>query len=119
MYCRYVIQQNQKSGCGDYDYFEDENNAKNKAVSSDPLALITDLREHDVTYTMRVSIDMDLRVGAWYVVTPEYGGADTCTVQWQKDMLELCEPKVMLIIIACCKSNSFNRQLTYIFNNHI
>eukprot|EP01038_Epipyxis_sp_PR26KG_P011543 gene11543-15462_t len=101
---RYVIQQNQKSGSGDYDYFEDENNARNKSISSDPLAIITDLREHDVPYTMRVSIDIDLRVGAWYVITPEHGGADTCNVQWQKDMLELCEPKVLAFDIECEKS---------------
>jgi DNA polymerase elongation subunit (family B) len=38
------------------------------AMDSDPLAWVVDLREFDVPYTMRVAIDMDLRVGAWYIV---------------------------------------------------
>ncbi len=38
--------------------------------SLEPLSSIIDLREYDVPYTMRVAIDLDLRVGAWYVVTP-------------------------------------------------
>ena len=35
------------------------------SISSDPLAFIIDLREHDVPYSVRVSIDLDLRVGSW------------------------------------------------------
>jgi DNA polymerase elongation subunit (family B) len=41
------------------------------AGGGDPLAFISDLREYDVPYTMRCGIDLSLRVGAWFVVTPE------------------------------------------------
>lgn len=46
---------------------------------TDPLAYIVGIREYDVPYTMRVAIDLDIRVGAWYLVTPEYG-TETCNV---------------------------------------
>jgi DNA polymerase epsilon subunit 1 len=42
--------------------------ANRDAMDLDPLAWVVDLREFDVPYTMRVAIDMDLRVGAWYIV---------------------------------------------------
>lgn len=35
-----------------------------------PLRYITDLREHDVGYSMRCGIDLSLRIGAWFSVTP-------------------------------------------------
>jgi hypothetical protein len=35
-----------------------------------PLRLVTDLREHDVGYSMRCGIDLSLRIGAWFSVTP-------------------------------------------------
>lgn len=49
------------------------------AAIVDPLACIIGIREYDVPYTMRVAIDLDVRVGAWYLVTPEYG-SETCSV---------------------------------------
>lgn len=70
----------------------------------DPLDCIIDMREYDVPYTMRAAIDMDLRVGAWYVVTPEGGSSSICSVEWQKDMLELCEPRILAFDIECEKS---------------
>lgn len=39
-----------------------------------PLRYITDLREHDVGYSMRCGIDLSLRVGAWFSVTPNEVG---------------------------------------------
>jgi DNA polymerase elongation subunit (family B) len=71
---------------------------------SDPLSCIVDLREYDVPYTMRAAIDMDLRVGAWYSVTPDGGSSSTCSVSWQKELLELCEPKILAFDIECEKS---------------
>lgn len=78
----------------------------NSALSSntvDPLACLIEMREYDVPYTMRVSIDLDIRIGAWYVVTPEYG-TSICKVDWQKDLLDLCEPKILAFDIECEKS---------------
>lgn len=54
-------------------------------------------------YAMRVAIDLDVRVGAWYTVTPE-NDALSCRVEWQKDLLELCEPRVLAYDIECEKS---------------
>lgn len=39
-----------------------------------PLRYITDLREHDVGYSMRCGIDLSLRIGAWFSVTPNEVG---------------------------------------------
>ncbi len=36
----------------------------------DPLACIIGMQEYDISYTMRVAIDLDIRVGAWFLVTP-------------------------------------------------
>ena len=45
---------------------------------SDPLSVLIDLREYDVPYTTRVSIDRDVRVGKWYRVAPlKAGGASS------------------------------------------
>ncbi|KAH3682890.1 hypothetical protein WICPIJ_006146 [Wickerhamomyces pijperi] len=54
-----------------YDLMMDSvGDAKDKGViHGDIQDYIEDLREHDVPYTTRVSIDCDLRVGKWYNIT--------------------------------------------------
>ena len=69
----------------------------------DPLMCLSEMREYDVPYMMRVSIDLDIRVGAWYVVSP-IPGTEICDVEWQKDCLDLCEPRVLAFDIECEKS---------------
>lgn len=76
---------------------------KRSTMMVDPLDCLIDMREYDVPYAMRVAIDLDIRVGAWFTVTPENNGM-TCTVEWQKDLLELCEPRVLAFDIECEKS---------------
>lgn len=75
---------------------------------SDPLGCVVGIREYDVPYSMRVAIDLDIRVGAWYVVTPEatpeLGSKRTCTVDWRKEILDLCEPRILAFDIECEKS---------------
>jgi DNA polymerase epsilon subunit 1 len=44
------------------------------AASGEPLRLISELREFDVPYVARVSIDLEIRCGKWYDVTPEFVG---------------------------------------------
>lgn len=46
---------------------------------------LVDMREYDVPYVVRVAIDQDLRVGAWYTVSAR---GDGVTLKWEKDMLE-------------------------------
>lgn len=65
---------------------------------------------------MRVSIDLDLRVGSWYIVRAVQG-TEACTVQWQKDMLELCEPKILAFDIECEKAGKENENV-FILNIH-
>ena len=55
---------------------------------------------------MRVSIDLDLRIGSWYVVS-SVQGSESCVVTWQKDLLELCEPKVLAFDIECEKAGEY------------
>ena len=83
----------------DDDYQE---NKKDVVASADPLSYVVDMREYDVPYTMRVSIDLDIRVGSWYIV---YDAEDTVgsRVVGQKDRLELCEPRVLAFDIECEK----------------
>ena len=77
--------------------------AQAAAIVTDPLSYIIDFREYDVPYTVRASIDLEIRVGAWYTVTPEYG-SECCQVAIQRDILELCEPRVLAFDIECEKS---------------
>lgn len=65
-----------------------------RSLILDPSSFIIDYREHDVPYLTRVSIDNHIYIGSWYNVTPELG-TSACTVDWLKDMLELCEPGVL------------------------
>ena len=70
---------------------------------ADPLSFLIDMREHDLSYSMRASIDCNLRVGSWYIITPNILSA-TCEVVRQENMLELCEPRILAFDIECEKS---------------
>jgi DNA polymerase epsilon subunit 1 len=103
-----IIQANKKKREAEEE-FDNENTSaaddhipKNLAGSTDPLSYISDMREHDISYTMRASIDNDLRVGAWYIVTPQ-SSSEVCNIDWQRDMLELCQPRVLAFDIECEK----------------
>lgn len=67
----------------------------------DFMDLICDAREYDVPYVLRVSIDRDLRVGAWYTVAIDTGNA---LVTRLPNMVVKAEPKVMAFDIECTKS---------------
>ncbi|CAM9478652.1 unnamed protein product [Pylaiella littoralis] len=67
----------------------------------DFLSVLVDAREYDVPYYVRCSIDLDIRVGAWYMVTPQEEGVD---VAWQKEMVDKAEPKVLAYDIECTKA---------------
>ena len=51
-----------------------------EAPPEDLMSLLVDVREYDVQYTMRCAIDLDLRVGAWYRVTPVKVGRMEITI---------------------------------------
>jgi len=64
------VEKNRKSMGGDEYYHSSNFSSDSSHHATDTLSLICDLRESDVPYAMRASIDLDLRVGAWFVVTP-------------------------------------------------
>lgn len=97
-----ILANQKRQSADDFNDFE-FSSSEGMRAAADPLTFVSDMREYDVAYTMRVAIDLDLRVGGWYVVTP-LQGSETCSVVWQKDMLELCEPRVLAFDIECEKS---------------
>lgn len=70
--------------------------------SSDPLRLLTDIREFDVPYVQRVSIDRGLHVGKWYRVTPSRAGATRVVAD--PDFLETPGLRVLAFDIECSKA---------------
>ncbi|CAH0514574.1 unnamed protein product [Peronospora belbahrii] len=66
---------------------------------------LLEMREYDVPYSMRVAIDLDIRVGAWYVVnydpTAPYSPSH---VRRQKEMVDKAEPVVCAFDIECTKA---------------
>ena len=62
-----------------------DDNEKEKVV--DQLENLTDIREHDVPYHVRVSIDKKINVGSWYDVTFT-GSEEPPTITRREDLLE-------------------------------
>jgi DNA polymerase epsilon subunit 1 len=83
--------------------FNNTNNNNNTNNTSDPFDCLVDMREYDVPYVIRVAIDLDIRVGAWFSISPEEDGL-TCTVTWEKEILALGEPRIMAFDIECEKA---------------
>jgi len=52
---------------------------------------------------MRAAIDMEIRVGSWYIIKAD-SNRSTCEIQLQSEMLELCEPRILAFDIECEKS---------------
>ena len=77
--------------------------AETERPPEDFLETLVDIREYDVPYVMRNSIDQDVRVGGWYECTPT-GDGISCAVEWQKDMIEVAEPRVLAFDIECTKA---------------
>ena len=110
---RPIIQSNQKRDQNDEDVMDDDEEEGGRGhssggggglkASSDPISFISEMREHDVSYDMRVAIDLDLRVGSWHSVSC-IAGSEACVVTRQHDLLELCEPKVLAFDIECEKA---------------
>lgn len=71
------------------------------AAPDDFFEALTDMREYDVPYYTRVSIDCDVRVGSWYRVRREAG---ELVLERLVDMMEKAEPRVLAFDIECTKS---------------
>ena len=62
---------------------------------------IEGMREYDVPYRVRVAIDTEIRVGAWYEVSKP---SSTLQVKSLKDMMVKAEPRVSAFDIECTKA---------------
>lgn len=76
-------------------------------LPDDLMEAIIDLREYDVQYQTRVSIDLDINVGSWYEVNmriSDGSGADGVGVDVRKlDLVEKAEPRILAFDIECTK----------------
>ena len=82
----------------------------------DLLEALDEIREYDVPYAMRCSIDLDFRVGAWLEVQPDFtidrdeGEATDAevpggyTALWKRDVLEKPTPRILAFDIECTKA---------------
>jgi len=73
----------------------------------DLLEAIMDIREYDVSYYTRVSIDLEINVGSWYLVKPRvWDGTNPngLGVDLEKqDIVEKAEPRILAFDIECTK----------------
>lgn len=68
----------------------------------DPMTFIVDMREYDVPYLVRVCIDLGIRAGAWYTVTPNH---HDCGVTLSEEDIETkADPHVLAFDIECTKA---------------
>ncbi|RPA85713.1 DUF1744-domain-containing protein [Ascobolus immersus RN42] len=72
------------------DYFEDA--ADKKPAMLDAQDAIIDIREYDVPYHVRVSIDKNIRIGKWYEVEAKHG---TVSLRCLEDRLTRADPIVL------------------------
>jgi DNA polymerase epsilon subunit 1 len=77
-------------------------NASANAGSVDPLSTIVDMREYDVPYVVRVCIDLSLRAGAWYTVTPNE--LDCGVTLSDQDVETKADPSFLAFDIECTKA---------------
>jgi len=68
----------------------------------DPLSNMIDMREYDVPYLVRVCIDLDIRAGAWYTVTPNE--LDCGVTLSEQDVETKAEPSFLAFDIECTKA---------------
>ena len=74
----------------------------------DVLEVIEELREYDVPYHVRWSIDTGVRCGKWYEVSPDTSGkrgaAHSCVLTPRPDLLRHADPKVVAFDIETSKA---------------
>lgn len=73
-----------------------------EASLKDPLKFIVDMREYDVPYLVRVCIDLGIRAGAWYTVTPN--ALDCGVTLSEQDIETKADPSFLAFDIECTKA---------------
>jgi DNA polymerase epsilon subunit 1 len=74
--------------------------AERKPKNTDYLDQIVDMREYDVPYIVRAMIDMNFRIGLWYVIKASQGDV---TIEQRKDLIAFPEPRVLAFDIETTK----------------
>lgn len=69
---------------------------------SDPLSTLVDLREYDVPYLVRVCMDLNIRTGAWYTITPN--AHDIGVTLTDQDVEKKGNPTFLAFDIECTKA---------------
>ncbi|CAK7894119.1 DNA polymerase epsilon catalytic subunit A [[Candida] anglica] len=80
-------------------FHNSNNNGNNENV--DPLTFIDDIREYDVPYHVRVSIDKNIRVGKWYNV---YVAQQETSLEEDKEKIAFADPVVLAFDIETTKA---------------
>ena len=86
-------------------------NSNMQSATTDPLRFLTDMREYDVPYTVRVCTDLDIRAGTWYVVELQHAllsevgedGVDDTVRLREPDRESKADPTFLAFDIECTK----------------
>lgn len=79
----------------------DHRKTRANEVTVDPTSYIDDIREHDVPYHVRVSIDKNIRIGKWYDVYAHHGVID---IQEDTAKIAFADPVVLAFDIETTKA---------------
>ncbi|KAJ1654851.1 DNA polymerase epsilon catalytic subunit [Dispira simplex] len=83
------------------DFLDGPTGQKKTTKTSDPTECMMDIREYDVTYYVRVAIDMNIRVGLWYEVKALPAGQ--MQIKHRADLVKRAEPVVLAFDIETTK----------------
>eukprot|EP01138_Halocafeteria_seosinensis_P012585 gb/GECG01012859.1/.p1 GENE.gb/GECG01012859.1/~~gb/GECG01012859.1/.p1 ORF type:complete len:2361 (+),score=256.66 gb/GECG01012859.1/:1-7083(+) len=111
------------SATNDYTAAMNIGNNHGDEVPQDVVDVLNDIREYDVPYYTRVSIDNDVRVGTWYSVKAVQQQVE---LQPLRDMVEKAEPSVLAFDIETTKpplkfpNADFDQiyMISYMLNDH-
>ncbi|KAK2800573.1 DNA polymerase epsilon catalytic subunit [Onygenales sp. PD_10] len=83
-----------------FDLFDEDYNDRPQNAFIDASEFIVDIREYDVPYHVRVSIDKDIRIGKWYTVQAKNGVISLSCIE---DRLTRADPVVLAYDIETTK----------------
>ena len=83
-----------------FDCFDNEDNQEPPVSNNQPFDHIMELREHDLMYYTRVTIDQDIRVGLWYKVSLFQG---ELTLEPRPDIVRRADPVILAFDIETTK----------------
>jgi len=83
-----------------FDIFDDNQETRKPTSFVEASDYIVDIREYDVPYHVRVSIDKDIRVGKWYTVEAKHGVVSLTLIE---ERLARADPVVLAFDIETTK----------------